>query len=599
MSAAMSTSGAPMAGAWENLKAKLSAPVTSTIKQFGFAAMTPVQAAVIPLFLSNKDCCVQACTGSGKTLAFLIPIFEILLKLFQAKRFSPLEVKAIIISPTRELAKQIFQVAQKFAPFFPHFKLLLLIGGNDLNDDVTSYREHGGSIVIATPGRLLHVMNSIPDFRIKSLEVLVLDEADILLDMGFENTLNEVFSVLPKQRRTSLFSATQTNEVVELARAGLRNPVKVSVRVSAKNSKKEQVTPSSLINHYMLVEPADKLSLLVELLQRHKENKVIVFVLTCAYVDFLSKVIPQVPGVERNSIRALHGKMGMKKRTLTLQQFLKDKKGVLFTTDVASRGLDIPAVDLIIQLDPPQDPNAFVHRIGRTARMGSTGNALLLLHPVEDTYIDYLGVKNVPISEADPLEGFQSVSDHLKQLALKDRDVFEKGQKAFVSYVRAYKEHRLNYILRFQNLDLGALATSMGLLMLPVMPELKAATVAFAPTEFNLAELAYADRVREAARRKKLQHHPPASSSSDLPRAGHPPSRASAFSLKKEQKEKRKIRQEKKARKRAFQAGASSAVDNHSDNVLPTRVSAPGGTKTKPKTAKLSKTVRQNKTSIS
>jgi ATP-dependent RNA helicase DDX55/SPB4 len=242
----------------------LSEPTLRAIEALRFTHMTPVQAATIPLFLSHKDVCVQACTGSGKTVAFLVPVFEML-----RRRETPLaasQVGAIVIAPTRELARQIFGVCEHFCGFHTEFKAMLLVGGTDVAETLQQLDSSGANILIGTPGRMLDVLKRSDPQYVKELEVLVLDEADTLLDMGFQNTLNEILGLLPKQRRTGLFSATQTGEAKELARAGMRNPVTVKVQVESK-AKSLQVTPTNLMNCFMTVPYDQKPSQLVHFLK--------------------------------------------------------------------------------------------------------------------------------------------------------------------------------------------------------------------------------------------------------------------------------------------------------------------------------------------
>ncbi len=238
----------------------------------------------------------------------------------------------------------------------------------------------------------------------------MLDEADTLLDMGFRDTISQLLAFLPKQRRTGLFSATQTKEVRELARAGMRNPVSISVRVqtrsnngnSAENSNNsdlvprasadgkaptmqlQQATPSTLDNCYMVCEYDQRPDELLNFLKTHLDKKIIVFCATCACVDYYSNVFDQITKrgkllPESLEIIAFHGKMVPKKRTGLYRKFVKLAAGVMFSTDVAARGVDIPDVDWIVQLAAPKDPAFFVHRVGRTARAGRNGGAMLFV----------------------------------------------------------------------------------------------------------------------------------------------------------------------------------------------------------------------------
>jgi ATP-dependent RNA helicase DDX55/SPB4 len=416
--------------AFSELVPALSSTIVSALDANGFTHATPVQEATIPRLLGHQDVVVQASTGSGKTLAFLVPLFEVL-----SRRETPLkshEVGALVIEPTRELAFQVHAVASRLASAGASgLSLVLMVGGTDILKDMATYRSEGGNVVIGTPGRTDDVMTRMPEMRLKELEMLVLDEADRLLDMGFEATLNNILARLPKQRRTGLFSATQTAEVLQLVRAGLRNPVKVEVKVRAlagsaaqsatqpsgdscgasgpvgesstgekapTKKPKVQATPATLTNQYMIVDGEQRLPQLVNFLREELAagRKLMVYFLTCACVDYYAAVLPLLPALAGASLNALHGKMPPKRRTAMYAWFVGASEGAaLLCTDVAARGLDIPDVDWIVQFDAPQDPNAFVHRVGRTARMGRSGRALLLLREKEDTYTNFLALRKV------------------------------------------------------------------------------------------------------------------------------------------------------------------------------------------------------------
>ena len=357
-----------MSRAWKNVKPALSAEVLDILEnEFKFHKMTPVQAVTLPLFLQHKDVCVQAQTGSGKTLAFIVPIVEILLR--RTTPLNPHQVGAIVMSPTRELATQIATVARRFVNLIPTLSLLSLIGGTGTQQDEDQFTNVGGNIVIATPGRLKHTFATLQTFNCSQLEVLVLDEADRLLDLGFELTITNILRRLPKQRRTGLFSATQTQEVKQLAKAGLRNPVNVKVDVkkksnpsasnssssSSSSSELSSSVPETLSNHYQIVRPERKLDHFVSYLLKHAATeKVITFFLTGAFVDYMATLLPQISALKHIKFFALHGKMQAKKRVRTYEAFVKEPVGVLLCTDLAARGLDVPDVTTILQYDAPQ-----------------------------------------------------------------------------------------------------------------------------------------------------------------------------------------------------------------------------------------------------
>lgn len=246
------------------------------------------------------------------------------------------------------------------------------------------------------------------------MEVLVLDEADTLLDMGFKESVNQILALLPKQRRTGLFSATQTKEVKNLARAGLRNPVSVCVRVSRTDSgaqlSKQIATPSTLENNYVVCEHDRRPGGLVRFIQSHIADKIIVFCATCACVDYFSMVFNKLARKDNLLpstllVLGFHGRMEHKKRTLLYKKFVAAEAGVLFSTDVAARGVDIPDVDWIVQLAAPKDPAFFVHRVGRTARAGRRGGALLFVSKEEESYINLLRGRGVPMSRIELVPG--------------------------------------------------------------------------------------------------------------------------------------------------------------------------------------------------
>lgn len=514
---------------WTTLEKPLSTEILSTITEsFAFAQMTPVQSATIPLLMSCKDVAAEAVTGSGKTLAFVVPLLELLLRRHREWPWKPTEVGAIILSPTRELATQTFQVLGTFLGQLSHFQAKLLVGGNSVDEDITQLRAHGANIVVCTPGRLLDLLERKSELnmagRVKSLELLVLDEADRLLDLGFKTTINTILSYLPRQRRTGLFSATQTKEVQDLMRAGLRNPVLVSVREKASTS-----TPLLLQNYYMSVQPEQKFAQMVGFIRERRIMKAMLFLPTCACVEYWAEVLPHF--VKHLKVLALHGKM-KNRRNKVLDKFRELKNVLLLCTDVLARGVDVPEMDWVLQWEPPSNAAAFVHRVGRTARQGHDGNALIMILPSEDAYVDFLQrnqkvvLKKVEVSGAPDYAECNAV---IHRLQLDDRSVFDKGNRAFVSHIQAYSKHECSYILRVADLNLGKIATGYGLLKMPLMPELKSQiavdfigpvseTVASTKSRtagrdgngsadgtINFSAIAYKNKEKEASRQKKLE----------------------------------------------------------------------------------------------
>ncbi|KAK6145565.1 hypothetical protein DH2020_022385 [Rehmannia glutinosa] len=336
----------------------------------------------------------------------------------------------------------------------------------EVKADMRKIEEEGANLLIGTPGRLNDIMERMDALDFRNLEILILDEADRLLDMGFQKQISAVISRFPKLRRTGLFSATQTEAVEELSKAGLRNPVRVEVRAEAKRPKditsSQQIasskTPSQLQIEYLQCEADKKPLQLIDLLTKNKTRKMIVYFMTCACVDYWGAVLPRLSALKGFSLISLHGKMKQAAREKALASFTSLSSGILLCTDVATRGLDIPGVDCIVQYDPPQDPNVFIHRVGRTARMGRQGSAIVFLLPKEEAYIEFLKIRRVPMEERKCSDETPDIISQIRSAAKKDRDIMEKGLRAFVSYVRAYKEHHCSFIFRWKELELGSWA---------------------------------------------------------------------------------------------------------------------------------------------
>ncbi|KAI4482669.1 hypothetical protein M0804_008522 [Polistes exclamans] len=488
---------------WKELDVALSKPVLETLEELKFKTMTPVQAACIPLLLKGKDVAAEAVTGSGKTLAFLIPLLEILQR--RPDKWKSTEIGAVIITPTRELAVQISEVLANFLNKLLLLKQVILVGGTTINEDIEKLKD-GANIIVATPGRLEDMLSNCKSInlakRLKSLEILVLDEADRLLDLGFSKTLDTVLSYLPRLRRTGLFSATQTKELQQLIRAGLRNPAFVSVKEKANIS-----TPSSLTNNYIVVQAENKLPTMISFIQQKGINlKYMIFLSTCACVDYFSHVIQTI--LSKTRVLALHGKM-KKKRYKIFDKFRSMEGGILICTDVMARGIDISEVDWVLQYDPPSTASNFVHRCGRTARIGHQGSALLFLLKNEDAYVDFIKRNQKVDVQEMKLEVCSDMArkclKFMHDLQLKDRQIFDKANRAFVSYVQAYNKHECNLILRLKDIDLGNLAIGFGLLKMPRMPELKGRDVtSFVAPEIDFNSITYLNKEKERIRLEKL-----------------------------------------------------------------------------------------------
>ncbi|XP_030582437.1 probable ATP-dependent RNA helicase DDX10 [Archocentrus centrarchus] len=417
---------------------------------------TEIQRQTIGFALQGKDVLGAAKTGSGKTLAFLIPVLECLYR----QQWSAMDgLGALIISPTRELAYQTFEVLRKVGKNH-EFSAGLIIGGKDLK--IESERIHRTNIAICTPGRLLQHMDETATFHASDLHMLVLDEADRILDMGFADTLNAIVENLPKSRQTLLFSATQTKSVKDLARLSLKDPEYVWVHEKAKFS-----TPATLEQSYVVCELHQKVNMLYSFIRSHLKKKIIVFFACCKEVQYLFRVFCRLrPGMP---ILALHGKQQQMKRVEVYNDFIKKHNAVLFATDIAARGLDFPAVHWVLQFDCPEDADTYIHRVGRTARYKEGGEALLLLLPSEEKgMVKQLEEKKVPINkiQVNP-DKLQNVQQKLEAFLAQEKEQKERAQRCFVSYLRSVFLMKNKEVFDVFKLQLHEYALSLGLAVAP------------------------------------------------------------------------------------------------------------------------------------
>lgn len=422
-------------------------------KSISFEYMTEIQSKTIPQLLDGEDLVGAAKTGSGKTLSFLIPAIELLSKLkFNHKQGTGV----IIISPTRELAMQIFGVLKILMANLSQ-TYGLLIGGVDKKEEANKLAK-GVNIVVATPGRLLDHMQNTEKFLFKNLKCLVIDEADKILDIGFEEDMKKILQLLPEDRQTMLFSATltsKTNDLIQLAIK--RNPVRVGIE---ETHDKDQATVSGLEQGYVVVNSENRFLILYTFLKKNRKKKMMVFLSSCDAVKFYYELLNYI----ELPVIALHGKQKQSVRTRTFSQFMNAKSSILLCTDVAARGLDIPDVDWIIQYDPPDDPKEYIHRVGRTARgEGTKGNALLIIRPEELAFLKYLKRAKVSLQEYElSWKKVADIQPQLEKLVAKNYALNISAKEAFRSYVRSYNSHSLKDAFDTSTLDLVAVAKSFG-----------------------------------------------------------------------------------------------------------------------------------------
>ncbi|CAO3664112.1 unnamed protein product [Umbelopsis ramanniana] len=456
------------------------------LKRANFVELTDIQRKAIPLGLAKRDVLGAAKTGSGKTLAFLIPILEVL---YRAKWNQEDGLGALVISPTRELAVQIFEVLKKIGK--QHMLSAgLIIGGKDLN--VEQERVAKMNILVATPGRLLQHMDQTAGFDCDNLQVLVLDEADRILDMGFQKELNAIVENLPKQRQTLLFSATQTKSVKDLARLSLRDPEYVAVHEKADHS-----TPQKLTQNFLVCELPKKLDILYSFIRTHLKSKVVVFISSCNQTRFVYEAFCKLhPGIP---LLHLHGKQKQTKRVEIFRKYCSMANAVLFATDIAARGLDFPAVDWVIQLDCPEDADTYIHRVGRTARFDAAGQALLFLLPSEKEAMQAeLAKKKVPVEEVKiRASKQQSIQNQLQSFCFQDPEIKYLGQKAFIAYMRSVYLQKNKDIFKVHDLPAEEYAQSIGLPGAPKIKFVKASAAKDAQRAEAKAKQAVATKAEE------------------------------------------------------------------------------------------------------
>ncbi|XP_047165766.1 DEAD-box ATP-dependent RNA helicase 27-like [Vigna umbellata] len=427
----------------------LSEPTYKAIMDMGFQHMTQIQARAIPPLLIGKDVLGAARTGSGKTLAFLIPAVELLYNV----KFTPRNgAGVVVICPTRELAIQTHAVAKELLKY--HSQTLGLVIGGSTRKLEAERLAKGINLLVGTPGRLLDHLQNTKGFIYKNLKCLMIDEADRILEANFEEEMKQIIKILPKSRQTALFSATQTKKVEDLARLSFQTtPVYIDV-----DDGRNKVTNEGLLQGYVVVPCAKRFIVLYSFLKRHQSKKVMVFFSSCNSVKFHTDILNLI----QLNCSSIHGKQKQQTRTTTFFDFCKAEKGILLCTDVAARGLDIPAVDWIVQYDPPDEPKEYIHRVGRTARgEGGKGNALLFLIPEELQFLRYLKAAKVPVKEyAYDEKKVANVQSHLENLVVNNFYLNKMAKEAYRSYILAYNSHSMKDIFNVHRLDFQAVATS-------------------------------------------------------------------------------------------------------------------------------------------
>lgn len=394
----------------------LSEDLLKAVSNMGFEETTPIQGQTIPLALEGRDLIGQAQTGTGKTVAFGIPMIERIATNFR-------DIQGIVITPTRELAVQVAEELNKVGQF-KGIRTLPIYGGQDIERQIKALKKNP-QIIVGTPGRLMDHMRR-RTIRLDNIKVVVLDEADEMLNMGFIEDIETILAQVPEERQTLLFSATMPKPIQSLAQKFMKNPEVIAVKA-------KEMTVANIEQNYIELQERQKFDVLCRLLDMHSPELAIVFGRTKKRVDELAEALNK----RGYSADGIHGDLTQYKRDSVLRQFKEGTIDILVATDVAARGLDISGVTHVYNFDIPQDPESYVHRIGRTGRAGKTGLAVTFVNPREISHlrtIEFLTKKKItkkPIpSLGQVMEGQQKQTVDKLLATLEDKSITEYNRLA-------------------------------------------------------------------------------------------------------------------------------------------------------------------------
>lgn len=402
--------------------------ILQSIRYAGFKVASPIQALAIPVILEGRDVVGQAHTGTGKTAAFGLPVMN--------KMHLKGGVEMLVITPTRELANQVsdelFQYGKKLG-----IRTVTVYGGSSYGRQI-GLIERGAQIVIATPGRLMDILSRdmLPNF---APTTVVLDEADEMLDMGFLDDINEIFTYLPQDRQTLLFSATMPEPIKQLAKRILINPEFISIT-------KGETTNKDITQQYYVIDENERDDAIIRLLDSEETDKVIVFCRTKKEVDRLSNVLSSVG----YSAKGLHGDMEQRQRETIIKGFKENAIDVLIATDVAARGIHVNDISHVINYHIPFDPESYVHRIGRTGRAGKKGIAITLLTPLEFKELQRIKAKVGTKMEHAYIPNKNDVKQaSLNRLvdAIAKQHIFDEAHKVLDTLSEEYDQTQIIYKL--------------------------------------------------------------------------------------------------------------------------------------------------------
>ena len=511
--------------------------LVKNLSDLGLTTLTTIQSKALPVIMGGKDALIKSQTGSGKTMTYAIPIMQ---KLGSAtpKINRKSGCFALVIVPTRELAVQSYEWFQKLCKAFIWIVPCLLVGGENRKAEKVRLRK-GVNIIISTPGRMVDHLEKTDNFKLDKVEWVVLDEADRMLELGYEREVQKVLTALQirntQRRQSLLLSATLTTGIQQLSEISLRHPVFIDAAATDDITKdKDLVTPENLNQTFLLVPAKLKLVALAGFVlwkcQLSKNKKMLIFFPTQDMVDFYTKLLEitlwgesdksptekviseedhvltedakllvgqeklfketeKVPEPEKSvKLLKLHGNMKQQERLTVFQQFRGSSSGVLLCTDVAARGLDLPQVDWIVQYTPPLSVTDYVHRVGRTARIGAKGSSVIFLLPSEAEFVKMLEAEKIPLAEmtlemvlskllrsggtgvggkkpSSVEEAATNLQMRTESAVTKSEELHHQACQAYVSFVRSYASYprEARQVFCFKDLHLGHCAKSFAL----------------------------------------------------------------------------------------------------------------------------------------
>ena len=369
----------------------LSKPILKAIADKGYSTPSPIQEKAIPFVLEEKDVLASAQTGTGKTAGFVLPIIEMLT--WAPVRSKQRKIRALVLTPTRELAAQIYDNAREYSKYVD-FKTAVIFGGVKQRPQEATLRQ-GVDLLVATPGRLLD-LESQGILSLRNIEILVLDEADRMLDMGFKRDIDKIMNLLPRKRQSLLFSATFSKEIKKLAQNTLNDPVLVEATP-------ENTTVEKINQKVYFVDKNDKPTVLIDLINEGDWKQILVFTRTKHGANKLTEKLIGA-GI---SASAIHGNKTQNNRIKALKEFKNNDIKVLVATDIAARGLDIPLLPHVVNFELPNIPEDYVHRIGRTGRAGAKGEAISLVEHEEKDYLRNIQNLIEETLDSSVIEGFE------------------------------------------------------------------------------------------------------------------------------------------------------------------------------------------------